>query len=60
MTVAFVHSFDIDRYLSLQSWLAWLTISCWAAVVLSLVESQLRGQFPTAKADSEKTLKEPA
>jgi hypothetical protein len=60
MTVAFVHSFDIDRYLSLQSWLAWLTISCWTAVVLSLVESQLRGQFPTAKADREKALKEPA
>lgn len=42
MTVAFVHSFDIDRYLSLQSWLAWLAIACWTAVVLSMVESRLR------------------
>jgi len=60
MTVAFVHSFDIDRYLSLQSWLAWLTISCWAAVVFSLVESRLRRQFQTANAVGEKAVNDPA
>lgn len=45
MTVAFVHSFDIDRYLSLQSWLAWLTIACWTAVVFSLLENLVRKFF---------------
>jgi len=53
MTVAFVHSFDIDRYLALQSWLAWLTIACWLAVLLSLGESRVRRLFhPT---DGEKS-----
>ena len=60
LTVAFVHSFDIDRYLSLQSWLAWLTISCWTAVVFSLVESRLRRRFQTANAGGEKTVNDPA
>ncbi|MFZ4777544.1 MAG: hypothetical protein ACOYM3_19415, partial [Terrimicrobiaceae bacterium] len=45
MTVAFVHSFDIDRYLALQSWLAWLTIACWLAVLLSMGESRVRRLF---------------
>lgn len=34
-TVALVHSFDIDRYNSLQSWIAWLVISCGAALFFS-------------------------
>ena len=46
MTVAFVHSFDIDRYQALQSWLVWLTIACWIAVILSLVETGVRHRFP--------------
>ena len=36
LTVALVHSFDIDRYNSLQSWIAWLVISCGAALAFSL------------------------
>ena len=59
MTVAFVHSFDISRYLSLQSWLAWLVISCWAAVALSLAESRLRRQFHAANSGGEKAVNEP-
>ena len=59
MTVAFVHSFDISRYLALQSWLAWLAISCWAAVVLSLAESRLRRQFQTANSGGEKVVNDP-
>lgn len=60
MTVAFVHSFDIDRYLSLQSWLAWLTIACWIAVVFSIVECRLRRRFQTAGAAGRKTVNDPA
>jgi|GEM_PF-2275816 len=60
MTVAFVHSFDISRYLSLQSWLAWLAISCWAAVVLSLAESRLRRRFQTANAGGKKAVNDPS
>ncbi|TSA31792.1 MAG: hypothetical protein D4R65_10640 [Verrucomicrobiaceae bacterium] len=38
-TVALVHSFDIDRYVALQSWIAWLVIACGTALFFSLAET---------------------
>jgi len=38
-TVALVHSFDIDRYIALQSWIAWLVIACWTALFFSYAET---------------------
>ncbi len=34
-TVALVHSFDIDRYNTLQSWIAWLVVACGTALLFS-------------------------
>lgn len=41
LTVAIIHSFDIDRYASLQGWITWLTVACGFVLGLWLLRQML-------------------